>query len=102
MYWNIWNSITLAVIFFGIAMIALGLFSAYFGKGKNRSYGLILAVVGVIALIGWLWLTIWSGISPFCNVEVWDTIRDALIALVFTLIGVLIAAGIFLVTILKS
>ena len=102
MDWTIWMFLTVVFVVFGIAMIALGIFSAYFGKGKNRNYGLLLAVVGAIVLFAWLWLTIWSDIEPFCCVNVWDTILDTIIQLVAVLIGVLIAAGIFLVTVLKS
>ena len=102
MDWTIWMFLTVVFVVFGIAMIALGIFSAYFGKGKNRNYGLLLAVVGIIVLVAWLWLTIWSDIEPFCCVNVWDTILDTIIQLVAVLVGVLVAAGIFLVTILKS
>ena len=100
--WDLWSFITVAIVVFGIAMIALGFFSAYFGKGKNRNYGLLVAVVGAVVLIAWLWLTIWSGIEPYCCVEVWDTILNTLIALIAVIIGVAVAAGIFLVTVLKS
>lgn len=102
MDWSLEMFLTVAVLVFGIAMIALGIFSTYFGKGKNRSYGLIMALVGVIFFFGWLYLCLWSGIEPFCNVNVWDTILDTIIQIVAVLVGVLIAAGIFLVTVLKS
>jgi len=100
--WTIWNFLAVAVVFFGVAMIALGIFSAYFGKGKNRTYGLVLAIVGVIALAALIWLKVYSGMAPFTEIALWDSVRDSLLALVAVLIGVLVAAGIFLVTILKS
>ena len=98
MDWTIWMFLTIVFVVLGIAMIALGIFSAYFGKGKNRNYGLLLAVVGAIVLIVWVYLAADSGIEPISDVHVFDLLRDTLIHLV----GVLIAAGIFLVTVLKS
>lgn len=102
MDWTIWMFLTIVFVVLGIAMIALGIFSAYFGKGKNRNYGLLLAVVGAIILIVWVYLAADSGIEPISDVHVFDLLRDTLIHLVGVLIGVLIAAGIFLVTVLKS
>jgi hypothetical protein len=94
--------LTIVFVVLGNAMIALGIFSAYFGKGKNRNYGLLLAVVGAIVLIVWVYLAADSGIEPISDVHVFDLLRDTLIHLVGVLVGVLIAAGIFLVTVLKS
>lgn len=102
MDWTIWMFLTIVFVVLGIAMIALGIFSAYFGKGKNRNYGLLLAVVGAIVLIVWVYLAADSGIEPISAVHVFDLLRDTLIHLVGVLVGVLIAAGIFLVTVLKS
>ncbi|MBE6526401.1 MAG: hypothetical protein E7Z63_01325 [Thermoplasmata archaeon] len=102
MDWTIWMFLTIVFVVLGIAMIALGIFSAYFGKGKNRNYGLLLAVVGAIVLIVWVYLAADSGIEPISDVHVFDLLRDTLIHLVGVLVGVLIAAGIFLVTVLKS
>ena len=102
MDWTIWMFLTIVFVVLGIAMIALGIFSAYFGKGKNRNYGLLLAVVGAIILIAWIYLAADSGVEPICDVHVFDLLRDTLIHLVGVLIGVLVAAGIFLVTVLKS
>ena len=102
MDWTIWMFLTIVFVVLGIAMIALGIFSAYFGKGKNRNYGLLLAVVGAIVLIVWVYLAADSGVEPISDVHVFDLLRDTLIHLVGVLIGVLIAAGIFLVTVLKS
>ncbi len=102
MDWTIWMFLTIVFVVLGIAMIALGIFSAYFGKGKNRNYGLLLAVVGAIVLIVWVYLAAESGIEPISDVHVFDLLRDTLIHLVGVLIGVLVAAGIFLVTVLKS
>ena len=102
MTWEIWSFITVAVIFFGIAMLALGAFSAGFGKGKSRNFGLVMIVVGIIALAVWIYLCLFSNIDPYCNIPLWNAILTTIIPLVALLIGVLVAAGVFLVTVLKS
>ncbi|AGI47047.1 hypothetical protein TALC_00032 [Thermoplasmatales archaeon BRNA1] len=94
--------LTVVIITFGITMIAAGAFSAYFGKGKSKGFGLLVAAIGLIVLIFWLYLTVWSDITPFCDVNTWDVIYDAIINLIGILIGALIAVGIFLVTVIKS
>ncbi|MFA6804700.1 MAG: hypothetical protein WCQ23_00725 [Candidatus Methanomethylophilaceae archaeon] len=99
---DIWSFLTLVILVFSIVMMIAGIFSAYFGAGKNRMYGGIIFAVGLVAGLVWSYLTIWSGISPFCDVEVWDVMYNALIDLIGVLIGALVAVGIFLVVVLKS
>ncbi len=102
MDWTIWEFITVVIIAFAVVAIAAGAFSAYFGKGKNKAYGVVLAIVGLIVGLAWLYLIAWSDIEPYCCVAAWDVFYDALINLIGILVGALIAVGIFLVTILKS
>ena len=102
MEWTIWMFLTVLIVAFAITMIAAGIFSAYFGKGKNRSYGIGITLIGIVVLLFWLWLVIWSDIEPFCAVDAWDTVLNAIISLVAILVGLLAAVGVFLVTVLKS
>ena len=102
MAWDVWSFLSVAIVVFGIAMLALGIFSGYFGKGKNRNFGIVMAVVGLVALAIWLYLCLYSNVSPYCNIDVWNAILFTIIPLVAVLIGALIAVGIFLVAVLKS
>ncbi|MGI6009309.1 MAG: hypothetical protein ACOX8X_04195 [Methanomethylophilus sp.] len=102
MDWTIWEFITVIVIAFAVTAVAAGAFSAYFGRGKNKAYGVALALAGLIIGFAWLYLIAWSDISPFEEVAAWDVFYDALVNLVAILIGALIAVGIFLVALLKS
>lgn len=102
MAWDIWMFLTVLVFVFALVMVIAGIFSAYFGTGKNRTYGIIITIVGLAVGIFWEWLTVFSGISPFCDMEVWTLMYDGLIYLIAILIGALIAVGIFLATVLKS
>jgi len=97
-----WEFLTVVIIVFALVMMVAGIFSAYFGAGKNRAYGGIIFAVGLIVCVVWAYLVGYSSIEPFCNVQAWDVMYDALINLIAVLIGALIAIGIFLVVVLKS
>jgi len=97
-----WEFLTIIIFVFALVMIIAGIFSAYFGAGKNRAYGGVIFAVGLIVGVVWAYLVGYSTISPFCDVQAWDVMYNALINLIGVLIGALIAIGIFLVVVLKS
>jgi len=94
--------LTVIIFVFALVMMIAGIFSAYFGAGKNRAYGGIIFAVGFIVAVIWAYLVGYSSKEPFCSVAAWNTMYDALINLIAILIGALIAIGIFLVAVLKS
>lgn len=94
--------LTLVVFAFALVMLVAGLFSAYFGSGKSKMAGGLMAVIGLIVGLVWAYLVGFSDISPFCEVEAWDTVYNAIIDLLGIVIGALVAVGIFLVVVLKS
>ncbi len=94
--------LTIVVFAFALVMLVAGLFSAYFGSGKSRAYGGVMAIVGLIVGIIWAYLVGFSDISPFCDVYAWDVVYNAVIDLIGIVIGALIAVAIFLVVVLKS
>jgi len=99
---DIWSFLTIIIFVFALVMMIAGIFSAYFGAGKNRAYGGVIFAVGFIVCVIWAYLVGFSTIEPFCSVHAWDVMYDALINLIAILIGALIAIGIFLVVVLKS
>ncbi len=94
--------LTLVVITFALVMLVAGIFSAYFGSGKSRGAGVVMAVVGLVLGIVWVYLTAYSDIAVFADVPLWDIIYNAIVDLLGILIGALVAVGIFLVVVLKS
>ena len=60
-----WDFLTLIILVFSIVMILAGVFSTYFGKGKNRAFGVLIIVIGLAVGLFWVYLINWSGISPF-------------------------------------
>jgi hypothetical protein len=99
---DIWSFLTIVIFVFAVVMMVAGIFSAYFGAGKNRAYGGIIFAVGVIVCAVWAYLVGFSDIEPFSEVLAWDVMYDAIINLVAVLIGALVAIAIFLVVVLKS
>jgi len=94
--------VSLIVIAFAVVMLLAGILAAFFGTGKARGFGGVMAVIGV-ALIGiWIWLCGYSDIALFRSIPLWDVFIDGIINLIGILIGALIAVGIFLVVVLKS
>ena len=94
--------LTLVVFAFALVMLVAGIFSAYFGSGKSKAAGGAMAIIGLVVGIVWAYLVGFSDISPFCDVNTWDTVYVAIISLIGILIGALVAVGIFLVVVLKS
>ena len=99
---DIWSFLTIIIFVFALVMMIAGIFSAYFGAGRNRAYGGAIFAVGLIVCLVWAYLVGFSGIEPFDSVHAWEVMRDAVINLIAVLIGALIAIGIFLVVVLKS
>ena len=94
--------LTLVVFAFALVMLVAGLFSAYFGTGKSRAAGGVMAIVGLVLGIVWAYLVADSGISPFTEVNAWDVVYTAIIDLIGIVVGALVAVGILLVVVLKS
>ncbi len=97
-----WDFFSLIILVFAFVMILLGVFSAYFGKGKNRAYGIIMVVVGLVVGVFYAYLLMNGPIEAISKVEGWTIVYNAIVYLLGILIGALIAVAIFLVTVLKS
>ena len=93
---------TIIIFVFALVMMIAGIFSAYFGAGKNRTYGGVMFAVGLVVCVVWAYLVGFSTVEPFCAVEAWNVMYDALINVIAVVIGALVAVGIFLVVVLKN
>lgn len=102
MTWDLMSFLTIIVFVFSIVLLIAGIFSAYFGSGKSRTYGMIMLVVGIVVLVLWTYLVGYSDIALFNDVAAWDVMYNTLISLIAVLVGALVAVGIFLVAVLKS
>lgn len=86
---------------FGVSLAVAGFFGAYFGKGRSRAVGFLLAIVALLLLALFCALT-WPlipGLSPVFNP---DTIAQGLVAVVAALIGAVVAGLFFVASVMKS
>ncbi len=86
---------------FGLSLFVAGLFGAYFGKGKSRSVGFVLAILAVL-IVGLFAALTWQlvpGLEPSFNPEV---VGQSMVAVVAALLGTVLAAGLFVASIMRS
>ena len=94
--------LTVILIAFAVFMVLAGVFTAYFGTGKSRTVGFILLLVGIIVGAVWVYLTGFSDIAAFEDVNLKDVFLRALLDFVAILIGAIVAVALFLVAVMKS
>ena len=102
MNWDIMSFLTIVIFVFAIVLMIAGIFSAYFGSGKSRTYGIVMLVTGLVVFVIWAFLVGWSNIELFVEVSALDLMIESFITFLAIMLGALIAVGIFLVAVLKS
>lgn len=100
-FWDPMNFITVLLLVFSLLLLLAGVFTTYFGSGKSRKIGAVLLVVGLI--VGIVVVYIFSSYGPMDeSVHMTDVIVQSLAVLIATIIGAVIAIGLFLLAIMKS
>ncbi len=92
--WGIFVAMILLIM--GLVLLILGAFATYFGSGKVRSFGAVLAVLGVV--IGFLSYVLRKPL----DIQLSAVIYNGFIYLISAIIGGVIALLIFLAVLLKS
>ncbi len=92
-----WVFLGVMLLIFGLAMIILGGLTAYFGSGKSRKMGVLLAVIGLVVGLGWA-LFRWNTNPGEITGQV---IIPGLFYIGAAIIGALIALGAFIAAIMK-
>lgn len=77
----------------GVALLLTGGLTLYFGEGRTRIAGVLQLVIGVVAIIVMIFLYALPN---------WPYFVKAFIALLGGVVGALIGAGIFLLSIIKT
>ena len=77
---------------FGIFALVIGAITAKFGSGVSRTIGIVTALIGLIALGGYVAI----------QEEALEVFYFSIVAGIGALIGVLLGLGIFLMSIMKS
>jgi hypothetical protein len=91
------------MLVFAIASMFAGVFTVNFGSGKSKAVGAILITVGILVFILFLWGAgvLKNGIVPNI-IDFGGIVTKGIVAIAGATLGVLIALGIFLLTIIKT
>ncbi len=93
--------LTVLLLTFGLGLLIAGIFTAYFGRGKSRMVGAVLAVLGiVVGLLTWLLHKYQMYFGE--GYEFMGTLITAISYVGAFLIGAVIALVIFLGAIMKT
>lgn len=101
---DIWNFLTIVLLVFALCTLIAGIFTAYFGAGKSRKIGSGLIVLGLLIGVLWVYLAGMSNAIPGgdANIRVADVIILSIYVIIATIIGIVMALGLFLGAIMKS
>ena len=88
--------VAMLLLVLGLSLLVLGIFAAYFGSGKVRTFGIVL---GVVVLVFWLLTYFAKGVL---DVSLSFVIYNGILYLVSAVVGVVIALLIFLAVLLKT
>ena len=92
-----WVFLGVMLLMFGLVMLILGGVTAYFGSGKSRKMGVLLAVIGIVVALVWS-LFRWKSNPGEITGQV---IIPGLFYIGAALIGAAIALGAFIAAIMK-
>jgi len=91
--------VSMCMLGFAIGAVIAGIFTAYFGSGKSRAIGAVLLLIGII--VGILFWNYTDGIWTTGGWG-WETVKVGVVSLIGSLVGGLIALGVFLAGIMKA
>ena len=86
---------------FAVTLAVAGLFGAYYGKGKSRSLGFIVALVALI-LVGLFASLTWPLLPAIVPIFSPSVVLQSMVAVVAALIGALVAVLLFVATVTRS
>ncbi len=99
---DIYQFLTVLLITLGLGLLLAGLFTAYFGRGKSRMIGVVLAVLGILFgavtyVLHWMEMAGFGTTGDFT-----DTIVIAIKYVGAFVVGAVLALVIFLAAIMKT
>ena len=86
---------------FAVSLAVAGFFGAYYGKGRSRAVGFLLAMLALL-LLGFSLALTWPiipGLAPVFNP---DVVGQSLVAVVAALIGAIVAGFAFVIAVTKE
>ena len=92
--------VSMLLIGIGVALLATGLFTSYFGAGKSQKIGLGLLVTGILAIIITYILTFEAGTGVTTQFDD-GVFMDALVSWISALAGMIIGMFVILFVLMK-
>ena len=92
--------VSMLLIGIGVALLATGLFTSYFGAGKSQKIGLGLLVTGILAIIITYILTYEAGTGVTTQFDD-GVFMDALVSGISALVGMIIGMFVILFVLMK-
>lgn len=86
---------------FAATLLLAGLFGAYFGKGRSRTLGFALSLVALLLLALFCALT-WNLVSGVHPVFDPSTVGKSMAAVAAATLGFFVAAGVFVLAVMRS
>ena len=86
---------------FAVSLAVAGFFGAYYGKGRSRAVGFLVAMLALL-LLGLSCALTWQivpGLAPIFNP---DVVAQSLVAVVAALIGAIVAGFAFVLAVTKD
>jgi hypothetical protein len=95
---------SMLMLAFAVASVIAGIFTAYFGSGKSRAVGGIIVIIGLIVAVLFFWF---AGVLPFMGTSPisWageGVVLQGVVAVIGAIVGAGVAAGMFLLSIMKA
>lgn len=97
MDFSLWVFLGVMLLMFGLVMLFLGALTAYFGSGKSRKIGVVLAVAGISVAIVWILFRWFTAPGEIMN----KVILPALFYVGAAILGAIIALAAFIAAIMK-
>ena len=92
--------VSMLLIGIGVALLATGLFTSYFGAGKSQKIGLGLLITGILAIIITYILTYEAGTGVTTQFDD-GVFMDALVSGISALVGMIIGMFVILFVLMK-
>ena len=86
---------------FAVSLAVAGFFGAYYGKGRSRAVGFLIALLALL-LLGLSCALTWPIIPGLAPVFSPDVVGQSLVAVVAALIGAIVAGFFFVFTVTKE
>ena len=86
---------------FAVSLMVAGFFGAYYGKGRSRAVGFLVALLAML-LLGLSCALTWPILPGFDPVFSPDVVGQSLVAVVAALIGAIVAGFFFVFAVTKE